>query len=215
MLKLLRRKGEGSALHRETLRRFGRQGFVLAFAMGGLLFGPARAQAPASVPEVPSGSGEYVVGVEDRLRITVWREQELALSVIVRPVGRITFPLVGDIQAAGRTASELDVQITAALADFIREPVVTVIVEEIKYFRVYFLGEFNTRGPIQFYRPTRLLQGVATAGGLTEFAKKDLTILREEYGVEKRIQIDYKQLVAGTRGHENLYLKPGDTVIAD
>ena len=89
----------------------------------------------------------------------------------------------------------------------------TVIVEEINSFRVYFLGEIATRGPLQFYRPTRLLQGIATAGGLTEFAKKEITIVREEYGVEKRIEVNYKKLVAGDPGQQNIFLKPGDTVL--
>ena len=103
--------------------------------------------------------------------------------------------------------------ITSKLGDFVRDPNVTVIVEEINSFRVYFLGEVQTPGALLFYRPIRVLQAISMAGGPTEFSKGGVTVLREEYGVEKRIQIDYKKLLTGAPGQENIYLKPGDTVI--
>ena len=125
----------------------------------------------------------------------------------MRPDGRITVPLVNEILVAGSTPSEVRERIVSAMSQYVRDPNVTVIVEEINNFRVFFLGEINTQGPIQFYRPTRLLQAIATAGGLTEFSNRKVTVLREEYGVEKRIEVDYKKLWGGDPGQENLFLK--------
>lgn len=156
---------------------------------------------------------EYVIGIEDVLQVVTWGESDLTRTVKVRPDGRITLPLVNDVIVEGLTPSEVRKTISAELGKFIRDPNVTVIVEEIKSFRVFFLGEINTQGPIQFYRPTRLLQGIATAGGLSEFAKKDITLFREEFGVEKRIDIDYKRLWSGDPGQENIFLRPGDTIL--
>lgn len=182
-----------------------------------LLSGGVLAQdAPAVSPHDESEAGEYVVGVEDRLTISVWREPDLMRTVVVRPDGRITFPLVGDIQAAGRTPSQLDAQITTALAQFIREPVVTVIVEEINNFKIYLIGEVARQGEIILRRRTRLLQAIALAGGLSAYADKSkVTVIREENGREVRINVDYRRVASGERPESNIFLKPGDTIVAN
>jgi polysaccharide export outer membrane protein len=162
------------------------------------------------------GSGlqdDYIIGVEDLLRIVTWGEPDLTVSAKVRPDGKITLPLAGDVDVAGLTPGVVRERITESLRKFIRDPNVTVMVEQINHFRIFFLGEVQTKGPIQFYRPVRLLQAIATAGGLTDFSNKRITILREEDGIEKRIEVDYKKLWAGEPGHENLLLKPGDTLL--
>jgi len=156
---------------------------------------------------------DYVIGVEDLLQIFVWNEPDLSLRVIVRPDGKITVPLVNDIKVAGLTTDQVRSKITEALSVYIRQPNVTVIVQEINSYRVYFLGEINRQGAMQFYRPIRLLQAIAAAGGLTEYAKKEVVLLREQGSTERRIPIDYKRLLAGDPGQENLWLEPGDTLI--
>jgi polysaccharide export outer membrane protein len=178
-------------------------------------FAASLGQAQEAEPEAEKNGWptEYVIGVEDVLNVVTWGEPELSLTAKVRPDGRITIPLVNDVMVAGSTPMEVRERIADGLAAFINAPNVTVIVEEINSFRVYFLGEVRTQGPVQFYRETRLLQGIATAGGLTEFAKKNITVLREEYGIERRIEIDYKKLWAGNPGQENIRLLPGDTVL--
>jgi polysaccharide export outer membrane protein len=168
--------------------------------------------APASTETVDTDDG-YRIGVEDVLRIVVWGEPQLSLSVKVRPDGKITLPLANDIEVADRTPDEVRQVVASRLGEFIHEPNVTVIVEEINSFRVYFIGEVKNQGAIQFYRPVRLIQGIAAAGGLTEYSKKSITLLREEYGVEKRYEIDYKRLLAGDTDQENIYLQPGDTLL--
>jgi polysaccharide export outer membrane protein len=172
------------------------------------------AQASGEDAASSAENDSYVIGIEDVIRVVVWNEDELTLSQKVRPDGRITVPLVNDVLVAGKTPQQVSRDITAALGDYIRDPNVTVIVEEINSFRVYFLGEVTEQGPIQFYRPTRLMQGIATAGGLTEFAnKKSVVLLREDGAHEKRIRIDFKALWEGEPGHENLLLQPGDTIL--
>jgi polysaccharide export outer membrane protein len=156
---------------------------------------------------------EYVIGIEDVLRVFVWGEPDLTLTVRVRPDGKITVPLVNDVMVAGLTPTQVRDQVSERLSVYIRDPAVTVIVEEINSYRVYFLGEVQRQGALQFYRPTTLLQGVAAAGGLTEFAKKEITLIREESGTKKWFKIDYKRLVAGDPSQPDLNLEPGDTVI--
>lgn len=176
-----------------------------------LAAGIVQAQDPAS-----QAAGEYVIGVEDVLSISVWREPELASSVGVRPDGKITFPLVGDVQAEGRTPQQLTADITEALRTFIKEPVVTVIVDEINSFKVYVLGEVTTQGELLLRRKTRFLEALALAGGLTNFADKSKIILiRYEDGRDTRLRIDYQQVVKGDGSSSNFYLKPGDTIIVN
>jgi polysaccharide export outer membrane protein len=173
----------------------------------------AQAGTDDEAGDTPPTTGSYVIGVEDVLNIVTWGEEELSGPATVRPDGMITVPLINEIRAAGMTPSQLRRQIVDKMKDYIRDPNVTVTVEQINHFKVYFLGEIRTQGTIQFQRPVRLLQAIAEAGGLTEFSKKNITVLREEHGVEKRIEIDYKKLWSGDPAQENLYLKPGDTVL--
>lgn len=166
-----------------------------------------------TVPAAAAAEGDYVIGVEDRLQVFVWGEEDLSVRVIVRPDGKITVPLVNDIEVAGLTTDRVRSLIVDALSKYIREPNVTVIVEQINSYRVYFLGEVNRQGALQFYRPIRLLQAIAAAGGLTEYAKKDIILLRPTEGGERRMTIDYKKLVAGDVEQPNLVVEPGDTLI--
>jgi polysaccharide export outer membrane protein len=156
---------------------------------------------------------DYRIGIEDVLKVVVRGEPELSVSLKVRPDGRITVPLVDDINVVGLSSTEVKAEITKRLAEFIPDPKVTVIVDEINSIRVYFLGEIGLQGAINFSKPPRLLQAIATAGGLTEFSKREVILLRQRGGVEKRFVINYKQLVSGDPRQENLLLMPGDTLI--
>ena len=165
-------------------------------------------------PAESSETSEYVIGVEDRLTVSVWQQPDLSLSVVVRPDGMITVPLVGDVKAAGRTPGELSGQLTEALSRYVKEPIVTVSVEEINHFKIYVLGEVNTQGVLQLSRPTRLLQAIALSGGLTPYANKShIVLIRHENGKEIRRRIDYRKVLNGERASDNVYLRPGDTII--
>jgi len=175
----------------------------------------AAASVAAQNPEAPP-EGEYVIGVEDKLSISVWREPDLTRTVTVRPDGKITFPLIGDIQAAGKSAQSLDEVITTQIARYIKEPVVTVTVEEINNFKVYVLGEVNKQEALLLRQRTRLLQALALSGGLTQYAdKSNVVLVREEGGREVRMRVDYRKLVSGERPELNHWLKPGDTIIVN
>lgn len=172
-----------------------------------------RAEEPATNED---RKADYVLGVEDRLSISVWHEPELLQTVTVRPDGKVTFPLVGDVQASGRTPTELDEELTEKLSKYIREPVVTVVVVEINAFKVYVLGEVAAQGALTLRRPTRLLEAIAQCGGLSAYADKSkVVVVRLESGRESRITIDYKRVLSGERPEQNIFLKPGDTIIAN
>ncbi|HZN55891.1 MAG TPA: polysaccharide biosynthesis/export family protein [Candidatus Polarisedimenticolaceae bacterium] len=173
--------------------------------------------AGAIAQEHPAPVGEeYVLGVEDKLSISVWKEPDLLKTVTVRPDGKITFPLVGDVQAAGRTARQLTDDLAKALTRFIKEPVVTVVVEEINNFKVFVLGEVTTQGALTLRRRTRLVEAIALAGGMSQYAdKSNVLLMRFEDGKEIRTRIDYRKVVSGERPESNVYLKPGDTIIVN
>ena len=185
---------------------------MLAFSLAAV--GGSRSFAQEAAP--PAAVEEYVLGVEDKLGISVWKEAELGKLVVIRPDGKITFPLVGDVQAAGRTPRQLADDLTKSIARFIKEPVVTVIVEQIDSFKVFVLGEVTIQGALNLRRRTRLLEAIALAGGMSKFAdKSNVLLLRFEDGKENRTKIDYRKVVSGERPELNVYLKPGDTIIVN
>ncbi len=116
---------------------------------------------------------------------------------------------------AGLTPPQVGQEIVNRLSKYVREPNVTVIVTEINSFKVYILGEVNQQGVFTFYRATRLLDAIAHAGGFKEFAKKQITVLREEGPIEARFQINYKSILAADPAHRNIELLPGDTLVID
>jgi len=180
-----------------------------------MLVGGAWAQAAEPVSTGEPRVRDYHIGVEDQLLISVWGEPDLSMSATVRPDGKITLPLVNDVRAAGMTPDEFRKELATELSKFVTDPSVTVIVEQINSFKVYFLGDgINTQGIQSFKKPTRLLQGLAAAGGFADFAKKDIKIFREQGGGEIRIEVDFKQILDGATG-TNLFLKPGDTLIVN
>ena len=175
--------------------------------------------APGALAQPPDSTttarpDEYRIGIADELRISVWREEDVSLRVIVRPDGKITVPLVGDIHAAGRTATDITQQIAQALTKYIKEPIVTVIVEAINSNTVYVIGEVRRQGAIELRQRTRFLQVLAMAGGLTEFADKSrMVLLRDEGGREVVRELDFRKLIRGQTPEENVFLRPGDTII--
>ena len=179
----------------------------------GLLGGMTVAQEEAEPGPAPATPGDYVIGREDVLRISVWGEPELNYLLTVRPDGKVSLPLINDVAVAGLTPEQVRTGLEQRYAKFLRDPAVTVIVEQINSFRVYLLGEVNVQGIQGFKTPTRLLQALAAAGGMTEFAKNRIMILRVTGGVEKRFSADYKRLIQGQQ--ENLLLKPGDVILVD
>ncbi len=193
-----------------------------------LLIGTASAQTTAPPETVPVGTSgttdktttaaDYRLAAGDKLRIEVYKDSQLSQSLQIRPDGKITLPLVGDVAAAGRTPMELRDAIGGALKDYITNPVVTVIVTEATpppVPVVYVTGEVNKPGALSLtIGPMSVLQAIAMAGGLTDFAdRKDIRILRKgEKGMES-LKFNYKDALKGDNKTEPLLLKAGDTVI--
>lgn len=167
----------------------------------------ASRQAPS-----PPGDRAYRVGIEDVLAIVVWKEPELSTTVPVRPDGRITVPLAGEIPALGRTTREIEADVAARLAATIASPMVTVVVKELHAGRVYVLGEVARPGMYPMRGRLTVLQALALAGGLTEFADRDdIVVLRPATGGGvRRLRFDYGEAVDGG---DALDLEPGDTVV--
>ena len=181
------------------------------------LIGSAAAQTVSTVPIGTSGaasaatSADYRLAAGDKLRIEVYKDTQLSQSLQVRPDGKITLPLVGDVAAAGRTSLELRDAIASSQTDYMKNPTVTVIVVETTPQVVYVTGEVTKPGalPLTGGRLT-VLQAIAVAGGFTDFAnRKDITIMR---GTQK-LKFNYKDAIDDTNKREPLQLLPGDTVI--
>jgi len=166
--------------------------------------------APVSATNDPG----YVIGPDDMLQISVWKEPELSGAVPVRPDGKISIPLVDDVQAAGLTAVELSAQITEKLKKFVTGPHVTVIVTAINSRRVYVLGEVVRPGGFALLPDMNILQAISDAGGLTQFAHgKKVYVLRTEGGKQVKYPFNYSKVLKGENPEQNIVLKPGDTIV--
>lgn len=167
----------------------------------------------AAPQESDAMKSDFVIGPGDMLGIFVWKEAELTRNVPVRPDGKISLPLINDIQAAGLTALELRDRIAEKLKCCFTDPSVTVTVVEVKSQRVVILGEVTTPGPRPLAGPTKVMEMLATAG-FTPFAKKSkIHILRNENGKQVRHSFNLKDFVKGKNLEQNIELKSGDTIV--
>lgn len=173
----------------------------------------AQSAAAPGGPAAPARA-EYKIGFGDELSIFVFGE-EREHEVVVRPDGRITLPLVGDIEAEGMPPTLLAKSIAKKLEPFQKEPVVTVAVREIRSYRLFMLGRVGTQGMIESPTPLRLLQALAMAGGLNDFANKKVLVMRDSLEGPKRFQIDYDDIIKGKAPEQNIMLMSGDIVVAE
>jgi polysaccharide export outer membrane protein len=188
---------------------------VAALAAGILPRDAAAADPPprtAPRDDISPIAGEYRLGAGDKLRIEVYKDTQLSQSVQIRPDGKITLPLVGDIEATDRTPIELRDQITKMLREFMTNPVVTVIVQEAVSSTIYVTGEVSKSGPVQIFGPLNIIQAIAMAGGMNDFAnKKDVRVLRQGPSGLQTIRFNYQDALNGDI--RPLYLKAGDTIV--
>lgn len=172
------------------------------------------AGAQATNAKLATDDPNYVIGPQDVLDISVWKEAELSRSVPVRPDGKISLPLLNDVQAAGLTPSQLTSEITSSLGKFVADPVVTVIVTQINSQRFYVLGEVGHPGAYALLPGMTVLQAVSNAGGLTLFANgKKIYVLRKENGKQTKLYFNYKDALQGKHDEQNVTLRVGDTVV--
>jgi polysaccharide export outer membrane protein len=177
---------------------------------------PTSARPPAGVT-VPTGvptPADYVIGPDDVLSVVFWREKDMSSEVAVRPDGKISLPLLNDVQAAGLTPDQLRLALTEAASKFVEEPTVSVVVKTINSRKVFVTGQVNKPGPYPLSGPSTVLQMISTAGGLLEYAKaKNILIMRTENGKPVSFKFNYKDVSQGKNLKQNIELKPGDTII--
>jgi|SRR5579864_8790812 len=178
-------------------------------------------QDEESQPEVkkplvppPIADPTYIIGPQDTLSVSVWKEPDLSGNVQVRPDGKVSIPLLNDVQAAGLTAMKLSSQITTGLKKYVADPHVTVVVAAINSRRVYVLGEVAHAGGFALLPDMTVLQAISDAGGLTQFAHgKKIYVLRNENGQQVKYPFNYSKVLKGENPEQNFPLKSGDTVV--
>jgi polysaccharide biosynthesis/export protein len=160
-------------------------------------------------------SEQFLIGVDDVLAINVWKEPEISRSVPVRSDGKISLPLIGEVSAAGQSPKKLEAEIAQRLQNYISEPEVTVIVQEIKSQRFNILGLVARPGSYALAGPTTVLDAIAGAGGFRDFAKKkSIYVLRQnEDGTQTRVAFNYSDVIKGKNSSQNVTLEPRDTVV--
>jgi polysaccharide export outer membrane protein len=177
---------------------------------------PAGTTAPT---DLPSGNARaeaaYIIGPNDVLAINVWKEPEITRSLPVRSDGKISLPLIGDVQAAGRTPMQLEEDISARLKDFITNPQVAVIVEQINSQKFNILGQVARPGSFPLTAGTTIVDAIAVAGGFKDFAKKKgVYLLRQNSaGVEQRFNFNYDKFIKEKNTTQNIVLLPNDTIV--
>jgi polysaccharide export outer membrane protein len=189
--------------------------------------GTARGQAPANgskqqagtvaspqASQVAANDPEYKIGAQDVLRIDVWKEPEISRTAPVRPDGRISLPLINDVQAAGLTSTQLAAVIADGLRKYITNPQVTVGVTEINSRRVYVTGEVTRPGAFPLLPNMTVLQALSSSGGFSQFAKlKGIYVLRTEDGKQVKHPFNYKEVISGKKPELNIQLQPGDIIV--
>jgi polysaccharide export outer membrane protein len=180
--------------------------------MAGVLLAACASSRPSERALERPDAGEYRIGREDVLEVVVWREPELTRVVPVRPDGKISIPLAGEVEAAGRTPAELQAGITKALGPYVQDAAVAVLVREINAARVYVLGEVTRPGGFPLRGPMTVVQAIAVAGGRSEFASDEVLWLRQATGGKtERVSLSFDELVKG-EAVGALWLKPGDVL---
>ena len=208
---------------------------LVIVALGALFPASVFAQAPAQAPQAPvqptvaqptvaapvdpvaaaaAVDPTYVIGPDDVLAVLFWRDKDTSTDVVVRPDGKITLPLMNDIQAAGLTPDQLRGSIQKISEKYFQDPNVSIVVKAVNSRKVYVTGMVGKPGPYPLTSRTTVLQMIAQAGGLADFAKKDkIAVLRTENGQTQRYPFNYKDVIQGKKLEQNIELRPGDTII--
>jgi len=174
---------------------------------------PEKAAAREAQPAASSTPADYVIGADDTLRITVWKETDLNVTLPVRPDGKISLPLLDDVQAAGLTHRQLKDAITGKLKKYVADPRVTVVVTAMNSQRIYVLGEVTHTGAMALLPHMTMLQALSSAG-FTQFANlKAIYLLRTQDGQQTKIRFNYKDAIKGNDTQQNIVLRPGDTIV--
>jgi polysaccharide export outer membrane protein len=188
-----------------------------ALAQDGSSVQPAASVPPAESPKSDANASvagpDYVIGPEDVLHIAVWKESDLTATLPVRPDGKISLPLLNDVQAAGLTPMQLADSLTEKLKKYVASPRVTVVVSTINSKRIFMVGEVGHAGPIPMLPNMTVLQALSSAG-MTQFANtKKIYVMRVQNGKQEKLPVNYRKLVKGEQMEQNYLLQPGDTIV--
>jgi polysaccharide export outer membrane protein len=201
---------------------------VLALVLGAALTAqaqtPAPAQKPAVSPEAAAAAAPrptdpvvppgYVIGPDDLLSIVYWKDKDMSADAQVRPDGRIALPLINEVVAAGLTPEQLREKLTEESRRYMEDASITVVVRQINSRKAFITGEINKPGPYPLTAPTTVMQLIAMAGGLREYANsKKIIIMRTENGRSISLPFNYRDVTSGKKLDQNVVLKPGDTVV--
>ncbi len=174
----------------------------------------AQAAMPQKASPMDPANPGYIIGPEDVLKIDVWKEPEMSGTVPVRPDGKISMALLGDVQAAALTPTQLTTQLTDLLKKYLEDPRVTVTVAAVNSRRVFILGQVGRPGAYPLLPEMTVLQALSTAGGLGTYAAADkIYVLRNESGKQVKLAFQYKQVIKGNKPEQNIVLQAGDTIV--
>jgi polysaccharide export outer membrane protein len=195
-----------------TLAVFAFAGLALLAAAPGFSVDPQGQVVVRSEDDPPNA---YAIGIGDVVEISVWKNPELGVSVPVRPDGRISVPLLGDVQAAGMTPLALKQTLTDGFKEYVTAPGVSVVIKEINSRKVFVTGEVATPGAYDLQPRSKLMQVLAMAGGLTPYAKGRVIVLRDSRDgkADKRYEVNLSSIISGKRPADNIVLLPGDTLV--
>lgn len=176
--------------------------------------GSAPSPGPATTPTAATAPPDYLIGPDDILTIVFWREKDLTVDVSVRPDGRITLPLMNDIQAAGLTPEQLRLSVTEAAGKYLEAPTVSVIVKQINSRKVFITGQVAKQGVYPLTSPITVVQLITMAGGILEYADdENISIVRTENGRTTSFRFNYDEVKKRKNLQQNIELKPGDQII--
>jgi polysaccharide export outer membrane protein len=191
---------------------------ICVLALAGVLMTPrigsAQTSTESGLTARDGAPPSYQVGPEDVIGVLVWHEPDMSGDFTVRPDGKISLPLIGDLQAAGRTPEQLSNDIDQAAARYVEQPSVSVVLRQLNSRKVFITGQVKESGSFPLAAPRTVLQLIALAGGLTEYADADhITVMRTEEGQTKIFKFNYKDVAKGQHLEQNIQLLPGDTVV--
>jgi polysaccharide export outer membrane protein len=187
---------------------------IVPFITTQVCLGEEKASVSTKKESAETDKNSYKIGSGDILEIFTWKEPDFSRDVSVRIDGKFTFPLLDDIQAAGRTTMQVKKEMETKLREFIEDPVVTVILKTPGSQKFYILGEVGSTGEYHLAKQLTILQAFALAGGFTEWAsRKSIILLRREDGKERILKVNYKDIIKGKHLEQNVFIKVNDTII--
>jgi len=199
--------------------RYSRFARLLTISLALLIAGTSLSLAPMYAAQETMESSlvseaSYIIEANDILEVFVWKEPDLSRSVLVRPDGFISFPLVQDLKAAGITPAQLKANLEERLQEFLTAPNVTVIVDQIRHYRIYVTGKVQAPSSFILEKPITVLQAISLAGGIQEFAdESEVKIVRPVSQGYSYLDFDYKEVIKGKNLDQNIYLESGDVVV--